>query len=94
MSMWEAQRPKSLAVYVRPSAPGSPLDAPDDGLRTEVKTTPITEDDVAEGRQHFAAVRTVIDRIEWLHLHPDGHYRAQFEYQPNEQDFEGRWVVP
>jgi hypothetical protein len=94
MDLWESQSPGSLDVYVRPSAPGTPLDEPDDGLRPAVKSEPITADDVAEGRQHFAAIRTVIDRIVWLHLHPDGHYQAHFEYQPDEQSFEGTWVVP
>lgn len=94
MDLWERQTPDSLAVYVRPSAPGSVLDEPDDGLRPAVKSEPITEDDVAEGRQYFAAIRTEVNRIEWLHLHPDGHYRARFEYQTTEQSFDGNWVVP
>lgn len=94
MDLWESQSPESLAVYVRPPAPGSEIDEPTDGLRPEVKTEPITEDDVVEGRQHFAVIRTVIHWIEWLHLHPDGHYRARFEYQPDRQQVDGTWVVP
>lgn len=94
MNLWERQSPDSLAVYVRPSAPGSPLEEPGDGLRPAVKSEPITADDVAEGRQHFAAIRTVIDQIVWLHLHPDGHYRARFEYEAEEEGFAGTWVVP
>ncbi|PSQ54459.1 MAG: pyridoxamine 5'-phosphate oxidase [Bacteroidetes bacterium QH_10_64_37] len=94
MDLWETQSPDTLAVYARPSAPGTPLDEPDDGLRQAVKSEPITDDDVAEGRQYFAAIRTVIDRIEWLHLHPDGHYRARFEYQSDREAFESGWVVP
>jgi len=94
MDLWESQSPGSLDVYVRPSAPGTPLDEPGDGLQPAVKTEPITEDDVAEGRQYFAAIRTVIDRIEWLHLHPEGHYRARYEYQTDTEAFEGTWVVP
>lgn len=94
MDLWESQSPETLAVYARPSAPGSALDEPEDGLRPAVRTEPITDDDVAEGRQYFAAIRTTIDRIEWLHLHSDGHYRARFEYQSASQEFEGSWVVP
>lgn len=94
MELWETQTPETLALYVRPSASGTPLDEPDDGRRPAVKSEPITEDDVAAGRQNFAAIRTVINRIEWLHLHPDGHYRARFEYQPGREAFEGTWVVP
>jgi len=94
MALWESQSPSSLMVFARPSAPGTPLSAPEDGLREAVKEEPITEDDVAPGRQYFAAIRTVIDRLEWLHLHPDGHYRAQFEYPDDHDEFEATWLVP
>lgn len=94
MDLWETQSPDSLAMYVRSVAPGSPLDEPGDSLRPAVKSEPVTDDDVAESRQYFAAIQTVIDRIEWLHLHPDGRYRARFEYQPDQEAFEGSWVVP
>ncbi|WP_263786413.1 pyridoxamine 5'-phosphate oxidase family protein [Salinibacter grassmerensis] len=91
-ALWESQSPGSLSVYPRPTAPGTSIDAPEDKLRPEAKTDPITEEDVASGRQYFAAIRTVIDRVEWLHLHPDGHYRARFEYTTDET--EATWVVP
>ncbi len=94
MALWESQSPASLTVYVRPPSPGTPLEVPEDGLRPVVKSESVTDDDVAEGRQHFAAVRTVIDEVEWLHLHPEGHYRARFKYQPEKETFEGSWVVP
>ncbi len=90
--LWETQSPESLAVYVRPPAPGRSLDEPDDGLRPVVESEPVTEEDVASGRQYFAVIRTVIDQMEWLHLHPDGHYRARFDYSGDE--VEGSWVVP
>lgn len=94
MDLWEHQSPASLAVYVRPTAPGTALQEPGDGLRPAVKSEPVTEEDVAEGRQYFAAIQTTVDWIEWLHLHPDGHYRARFVYQEPEDSFEGAWVVP
>lgn len=94
MDLWEGQPPTSLTDYVRPSAPGTGLEEPGDGLRPVVKSEPITEDDVAEGQQNFAAVRTIVDRIEWLHLHPEGHYRARFEYDRTQEAFDGTWVVP
>lgn len=94
MDLWEHQAPSSLAVYARPTAPGTAIDAPDDELHPAVTSKPVTEDDVARGRQHFAAIQTTIDRIEWLHLHPDGHYRARFEYQEEEESFQQTWVVP
>ena len=94
MDLWEHESPRSLAVYARPTAPGTALDEPGDGLRPAVKSEPVTEDDVAEGRQYFAAIRTTVERVEWLHLHPDGHYRARFAYQDSEESVQGTWVVP
>ena len=93
-ALWEHESPASLDLYVCPPSPGTPIDEPDDRLRPAVKSDPITEDDVADGWQYFAAIRTVVDEIEWLHLHPDGHYRAQFAYQPDQEAFEGSWVDP
>lgn len=93
-AMWAAESPRSLAVYPRPTAPGTPLDAPDDGLEAAVQEEPITREDVAAGRPYFAVVRTVIDEIDWLHLHPEGHYRAQFPFEPAQNRFDGTWVVP
>lgn len=92
--MWDAQEPSALALYPRPPAPGTPLGGPDDGLQASVKEEPITREDVAEGRQYFAVIRTVVDEINWLHLHPEGHYRARFRFNPDRQAFEGNWIVP
>lgn len=92
-AMWADQDPASLAVHVRTAASGTPLDAPRDALGDSVQSEPVTREDVAPGREHFAVVRTVVDRMDWLHLHPQGHYRARFECSPDE-DVEGTWVVP
>ncbi len=92
--MWATQDPSALALYPHPATPGAPLDAPDDGLQDSVKEEPITRADVADGRQYFAVVRTVIDTIDWLHLHPEGHYRARFQLDPEQTGVEGSWVVP
>lgn len=92
--MWDAESPRSLDVYVRETASGTPLEAPAEGLDGAVTTEPVTREDVAKGRPFFAVVRTVIDEIDWLHLHPEGHYRAQFHFDEDTQSFSGTWVVP
>ena len=93
-AMWAAESPRSLDVYMRSGTPGTPLDAPDDLLPATVTDEPVTEADVEEGRQHFAVVRTVIDEIEWLHLHPEGHYRARFSVDTDGDAVDGTWIVP
>ena len=56
------------------------------------KKSDLTREDVADGRSRFAVVRAVVERIDWLHTHPEGHYRALFEW--NDDAFDGNWVVP
>ena len=93
-AMWESQPPRSLAVYPHTEPPGTPLDAPGDALKASVRERPLRREDVADGRPHFAVVRTVVDQIDWLHLHPEGHYRARYQFAPEQEQFEGTWVVP
>jgi hypothetical protein len=93
-ALWAAERPSSLDVYVRDDEPGTPVDRPRDGRAEAVRNKTLTRADVAEGRPYFAAVRTVIDEIEWLHLHPEGHYRARFAFDATEERFEGNWILP
>ena len=93
-ALWAAERPSSLDVYVRDAAPGTSVEAPRDGRADAVRNKTLTRDDVADGRPYFAAVRTVIDEIEWLHLHPEGHYRARFSFDAAETAFEGTWLLP
>lgn len=93
-AMWADQDPASLALYVRPAAPGTPIDTPDEGVDPSVAEAPVTQADVEPGRPYFAVVRTVIDEIDWLHLHPKGHVRARFEYDPDAEAFDGTWIVP
>ena len=92
-AMWANQDPASLAVHVRTAASGTSLDSPHDALGESVQSEPVTREDVASGREHFAVVRTVVDVVDWLHLHPEGHYRARFQCPPGEV-VEGTWVVP
>mgnify|MGYP006421710461 CR=1 FL=1 len=93
-AMWAAQRASSLSIYVRSMDPGAPLDAPRDALDPAVKGDEITRADVAPGRAAFAVVRTTIDRIDWLHLDPEGHYRARFTFDADANRSEGTWIVP
>lgn len=93
-AMWAAEDPASLGLYVRSEPPGTPLDRPGDGRRAVATNEDITRADVADGREHFAVVRTVIDEVDWLHLHREGHYRARFQRDREEQAFKGTWIVP
>lgn len=92
--MWSTEDPASLGHYRRTVRPGAPVDEPTDGRPFLDASEPVTRDDVAEGRQHFAAIRTIIDEIDWVHLHAEGHYRAQFSFEPSTGAFKKTWVIP
>ena len=64
--------------YLSPLAPGQPVDA-----------SQASEDGApAAERGHFAVIEAVVQSLDWLELHPEGHRRARF-------DAEGaRWLVP
>ncbi len=90
---WQQAPPQALALYLKPEAPGTPVDAPRSGLGgAPAENGEWTRDAVAAGRPHFAVVETAIDRIDWLHTHPEGHYRARFRWDG--EAFRGQWVLP
>lgn len=82
-ALWTAASDDERRLYRCSTAPGTPIEAPDHEL-----------DDTTPGRPHFAVIRTVVDEIDWLHLHPDGHYRARFHYDTGHDAWDGQWVVP
>ena len=85
---WKQEPPQALRRYARTQAPGTSLGAPadyDEGPSSEAE-------DADDGPAHFAVVRTTVERIDWLHTHPDGHYRAHFQW--NGKLFRSTWVVP
>lgn len=91
-TLWANSSLEERKLYVRPTAPGSQVDRPQSGVAASVQGASLTEADVAPGRKYFAAIRTTITSIQWLHLHPEGHYRARFHWTG--EAFEGTWIVP
>lgn len=85
---WEDLGDEERAHYQKEEAPGSALGRP---RSTHPDTDPVA-DAPESPRDHFAVVRTVVERIDWLHLHPEGHYRAVFEWTAG--SFQGEWVAP
>ncbi|HHP7239326.1 pyridoxamine 5'-phosphate oxidase family protein [Longibacter sp.] len=92
--MWESEPPASLGHYLKPEAPATVVDEPDDGLPDGFHAGDLIREDVADGRPHFAVIRTVIDEIDALHLQRGNHQRATFRWNESGKTFEGDWVVP
>jgi hypothetical protein len=63
-SRWaRLQTSAGAGEYLAASAPGSPLDAPLVDLGT---------------RSHFATITALVESVDWLEIHPEGHRRALF----------------
>lgn len=84
-SMWSDQSIDNLEFYFKSSPPGAALDSAGSGID-------IYNVEEGEAREHFCVIRTVIDEIIWVHLHPEGEYRARFQFEDGR--FKGRWIVP
>lgn len=84
-SLWEDQTIDNLEFYFKTPAPGDAISEPGSAIDIDH----LDEDDA---RQNFCVIRTVIDEMIWVHLHPEGEYRARFQWQDDR--FKGQWIVP
>jgi len=85
--IWNAEPESSRDHYRKTLAPGTELEHP---RSTHPATDEVEPPD--DPRSNFAVVRFVADLIDWLHLHPEGHYRAQMERSA--EGWSRDWVVP
>lgn len=74
--------PQSQVIYSTPLASGTVLDA------IHLKRP----DPVPDARENFSVVRCVINSLDWLYLHPDGHRRARFTFPEGVMRCE--WLAP
>ncbi|QDT14461.1 pyridoxamine 5'-phosphate oxidase family protein [Alienimonas californiensis] len=88
---WTATKPSARRCYLAPHVPGVPTDSPEPNLPAPVRKRDPTTAESEPGRAHFAALRTTIDALDWLHLHHAGHRRAQFRWDNGE--WRGNWVA-
>ena len=75
-------------------APGQAVDAPTSGLEPALEGVKPTPEQVAPARAHFAVLLVEVQTIEWLYLAHDGHRRAIFDWDPDRNRWDGRWLVP
>ena len=83
--MWAEESPDELVFYYKKPPPSEHAGAP-------VSAQDFEEVSEAQARANFAVVRTEIEAIMWQHVHPEGEYRARFEWDG--QRFVGEWLVP
>lgn len=84
---WTSAQQSSRRCYGVKPGPGIPIPGSDDF------TMPQSEDEVAAGRENFAAVIVRIERIETLWLRHEGHRRALFDWSAKERT-DHVWLTP
>lgn len=88
---WAATKPSARRCYLAPHVPGVPTASPEPNMPALVRKRDPTTAESEPGRAHFAALRTAVDTLDWLHLHHAGHRRAQFRWENGE--WRGTWVA-
>lgn len=92
---WAATVLNSRRVYQVVAAPGTTSPEPTTGAPPELDDdTRWTIDFSERGRAHFAAVETIVTRLEALYLHHAGHRRASFRYDSAGQRVSADWLIP
>ena len=77
---WRASREQSRRCYHAALGPGTPLDAAAE------------TDERDDGFEQFVALRCAVERVDWLHLRAQGHWRARFDWIDGQ--WQGCWVAP
>jgi 3-hydroxyisobutyrate dehydrogenase len=77
---WERTALASRRCYCGEETPGAASAEMSSGLPPFLRTRQPSVEESMAGRVNFGVVRCVVQRIEWLLLHHEGHRRAEFSY--------------
>ena len=92
--IWHKVHPDSRVCYSAPHSPSSVLDQWESNQATDArdiaKTKPMADD---KPPVTFAVLATVLDSIEWLELHHDGHRRIRFSLG-DDAGPKAQWLAP
>ncbi|MCC5861518.1 MAG: pyridoxamine 5'-phosphate oxidase family protein [Gammaproteobacteria bacterium] len=94
---WQASSVGSRRCYLTVEAPGTPQARWDSGFPAALRDRRPEPDESEAGRQNFAVVVSVIDRLELLWLSAHGHRRLRFAWLPPGAAagrWDGGWVTP
>ncbi|MEL6970427.1 MAG: hypothetical protein AAFZ63_19490 [Bacteroidota bacterium] len=87
--VWATINPYTFKDYASISAPGTTQDTPEGYYPTQDQSA-LEE----AARQNFGVLDCVVEEMEFLQLHRQGHRRAQFNWQENSRAWKGEWLVP
>lgn len=88
---WARLPVQGRASYAMLTAPGTPKEQDTVPLPDFWKSD-IDLEKTEYAFDHFMVITCRIFKVDLLHLHHEGHQRAQFEYQ--DDHWQGRWVTP
>lgn len=91
---WAGTVLNSRRIYHAIAAPGTVSPEPTGGLPPELDDDRWTAAFSERARPNFAAVETVVTRLEALYLHHAGHRRAQFRYDTDSRRIAADWLIP
>lgn len=91
---WHVVRPDSRVCYSAPHSPSSVLDRWESNQAADARdiasTKPMADD---KPPATFAVLATVLDSVEWLELHHDGHRRIRFSIDGDSRP-KVQWLAP
>ena len=90
---WSKVEAYSRRCYGVTPKPGTLLPEPGSGIpEPYIRAAPPLEK-TEDWYSHFAVVKTVVQRMDWLFLRSAGHQRAQFIYS-QDGSFKSSWAIP
>lgn len=91
---WSTSTPFARRCYMAEAAPGTPSVKPSSGLPDWIEGKQPDEEQLVNYRANFAALMVEIETIEWLYLANVGHRRAHWQWDPAQNQWAGRWLIP
>ncbi|MFK7937484.1 MAG: hypothetical protein AB8G22_28470 [Saprospiraceae bacterium] len=91
-TIWQNIPPKNRKDYCATQPPGSPIEDPQAATPDFFIDGEPTTENTDYGYENFVVVDAQVLSIDWLHLHREGHQRAQLVWQGKE--WEMNWLVP
>ncbi len=89
---WKGCSLTSRRCYLAPHAPGRESSRPSANLPEELRQRSPSGPESEQGWENFLVVETIVEEMEWLELHADGHKRALFRW--GRESLESVWLEP
>ena len=91
---WQRVHPDSRVCYAAPNAPSGAMDQWESNQSPDAREIALTKPTPADVPPHtFAVLATVLDSVEWLDLHHEGHQRVRFTLSDSDLPA-AQWLAP